>query len=48
MENESYQFLFWGYTIFWLGLAGFMLFLFLRMKRVEERLEGIEREVERG
>ena len=42
---KNYAFLFWAYNIVWLGIAGYMLFVFLRMKRLDRRLEGLEREV---
>ena len=41
----NYSFLFWAYNIVWLGLSGYILFVFLRMKRLDRRLEGLEREV---
>ena len=42
---KNYEFLFWAYNIVWLGIAGYMLFVFTRMKRLDRRLEGLEREV---
>ena len=42
---KSYAFLFWAYNVIWLGLAAYLLFLFLRIGRVTRRLDGIEREL---
>ncbi len=44
---KSYDFLFWAYNIIWLALAGYLLFTFLRLRRVESRLDGLEREMSR-
>ncbi|HKQ60559.1 MAG TPA: CcmD family protein [Candidatus Polarisedimenticolaceae bacterium] len=41
------NFLFWAYTIFWLLLAGYLLYVFLRLRRTENRLNDLERELER-
>jgi CcmD family protein len=43
---KSYEFLFWAYNVVWLGIAGFLLFLILRLRRVNDRLERLEREIE--
>jgi len=46
---KSYAFLFWAYNIIWLGIATYLLLLFLRIRRVDRRLDGVERELnERG
>ena len=42
---KSYTFLFWAYNVVWLGLAGYLLMLFTRVRRVDRRLEGLEREL---
>ena len=44
---ESYAFLFWAYNVVWLGLAGYLLLLFLRMRRLDRRLDGMESEMSR-
>ena len=44
---KSYSFLFWAYNVIWLAIAGFVLLFFLRMRRVDRRLDGLEREIER-
>ncbi len=44
---RSYDFLFWAYNIIWAALAGYILMTFLRVRRVESRLDGLEREMNR-
>ena len=44
---RSYDFLFWAYTVIWTGIAGFLLFLLLRLRRTERRLDRVERELDR-
>jgi CcmD family protein len=44
---KNYEFLFWAYNIIWLGLAGFLAYILLRMRKTAQRLERIERELER-
>ncbi len=45
---KSYAFLFWAYNAIWLGLAGYLLFLLLRLSRLERRLDGLERAMGRS
>ena len=42
---RGYPFLFWAYNIIWLGIAGYVLFLFLRLRKAGRRLDRIERKV---
>ena len=44
---KSYAFLFWAYNVIWIVLAGFLLTLVLKMKRVAERLDRLESELSR-
>ena len=44
---QSYAFLFWAYIVIWAGIAGFLLFVLLRLLRTERRLDRVERELER-
>ena len=44
---KSYSFLFWAYNTFWFAIAAYVVFLFLRLRRVDARLERIERRVAR-
>ena len=43
MTVKSYEFLFWAYNVIWLALAGYLLFVILRLGRVARRLDGVER-----
>jgi len=45
---KSYAFLYWAYNVIWLVLAGYLLFLMLRLRRLDGRLTRLEREIERG
>ncbi len=45
---KSYAFLFWAYNAIWLVLAGYLLFLLLRLSRVERNLDGVERALGRA
>ena len=40
---RSYSFLFWAYNVIWLALAGYLLFLVVRLGRLGRRLDGVER-----
>jgi len=40
---KSYAFLFWAYNVIWIALAGYLLFLMLRLRGVTRRIEGVER-----
>ena len=40
---KSYAFLFWAYNVIWLLLAGFLLFVLVRLGRVRRRLDAVER-----
>lgn len=41
---KNYGFLFWAYTVIWLGLAAYLVFLGVRLRRVTERLDRLEAE----
>jgi CcmD family protein len=43
---KSYAFLFWAYNVIWVALAGYVLFVLLRLGRVGRRLDGVERALE--
>ena len=45
---KSYAFLFWAYNAIWIALAGYLLFLLLRLRRLERTLDGVERAIGRG
>ena len=45
---KSYAFLFWAYNVIWIVIAGYLLFLLLRLGRVARRLDGVERELASG
>ena len=40
---KSYAFLFWAYNVIWLAVAGYLLYLLLRLGRVTRRLDAVER-----
>jgi CcmD family protein len=45
---KNYAFLFWAYTLVWLGIAGYIAFLAARLRKVASRLERMERSVNRS
>ncbi len=45
---KSYAFLFWAYNAIWLVLSGYLLFLLLRLNRLERSLDTVERALERS
>ena len=45
---KNYAFLFWAYTVIWLGLAAFLLGSLIRIRRLGERLARVERELARS
>lgn len=44
---KSYDFLFWAYNVIWLVIAGYLLLMMVRMKRLDKRLGRLERELDR-
>ncbi len=44
---KNYEFLYWAYNIIWIGLAGFLAYLLLRMRATSRKLDRIERELDR-
>jgi CcmD family protein len=44
---KNYEFLFWAYNVIWLGLAGWLLTMILRLRKLSERLDRVEREIDR-
>lgn len=40
---KSYNFLFWAYNVVWLGIAVYLLWIWLGVRRVERRLDALER-----
>ena len=45
---KSYAFLFWAYNVVWISIAAWLLLVVLRLRRVDRRLAGLERELERS
>jgi len=45
---KSYAFLFWAYNVIWICIAGWILLTFLRVRRLDRRLDGVERELSRS
>lgn len=44
---SNYVYLFWGYNVIWAIIAGYVIFLALRLRSVGQRLDRIERSVGR-
>lgn len=45
---KSYSFLFWGYNVVWIGIAGYVAFLFIRLKRLHARVGRLEQRLGSG
>ncbi len=43
---KNYWFLFWGYAVFWIGLAIFLGMLIRRQNLTRRKLDRLEREIE--
>ena len=41
---KSYDFLFWAYNVVWILLAGYMLYSFVKVRKLDARLELLERD----
>ena len=39
------KFLFWGYTVVWVGLAAYLAFLLMRLVALGKRLDRLERQL---
>ncbi len=46
--EKGYDFLFWAYNIIWLAIAGYVTFLLVRLSRVRDRIDRIERKLAAG
>lgn len=44
---KSYSFLFWAYNVVWIGLAAYVTWLLVRLRRANERIDRLERKLER-
>jgi CcmD family protein len=43
--DKGYDFLFWAYNVIWIAIAGYVAFLMVRLGRVRDRLDRIERKL---
>jgi CcmD family protein len=41
---KSYNFLFWAYNVVWLGISVYLLWIWLGIRRVDQRLDALERD----
>ena len=39
---KNYGFLFWAYAVIWIGIAGYVAFLGVRLRKVSDRLDRLE------
>ena len=44
---KSYSFLFWGYNVVWIGIAGYVALLVWKVRRLDSHLDRIERRLPR-
>lgn len=45
---SGFPFLFWAYTVVWIGLTAYITFLLVRLQAVGRRLDRLERQMEKG
>jgi len=43
--DKGYDFLFWAYNVIWIAIAGYVAFLMVRLGRVRDRLDRLERRI---
>lgn len=41
--EKGYDFLFWAYNVIWIAIAGYVVFLMVRLGRVRDRLDRLEK-----
>ncbi len=46
--DKGYNFLFWAYNIIWIAIAGYVTFLLVRLRRVRDRIDRLERRLAEG
>jgi CcmD family protein len=39
---KNYGFLFWAYAVIWIGIAAYVAFLGVRLRKVADRLDRLE------
>lgn len=44
---KNYEFLFWAYNVVWIGLIAYVVSLVLRLRKVSERLDRLEKKLDR-
>jgi CcmD family protein len=45
---NTYGYLFWGYSLFWLGIAGYLLWMIRRQLATDRRLDELERRLDQA
>lgn len=45
---KGYSFLMWAYNVVWIGLVAYLAFLLVRLRKVSERLDRLERKSDAG
>jgi len=43
---KNYEFLFWAYNVVWIGLVAYVVSLVVRVRRVADRLDRLERRLD--
>ena len=44
---KNFEFLFWAYNIIWAGIAFYVVFLLLKLRRIDRKIERLERAITR-
>jgi len=46
--DKGYDFLFWAYNVVWIAIAAYVAFVMVRLGRVRDRLDRLERRLAAG
>ncbi len=46
--DKGYSFLFWAYNIIWIAIAAYITFLLVRLGKLRDRIERLERRLAGG
>ena len=44
---KNYEFLFWAYNVVWIGLVAYVVSLVVRLRKVTDRLDRLEKKLDR-
>ena len=42
---KTYSFLFWGYNVFWIGIAAYVALVYVRLRSLKNRVDRLEKRI---